>query len=153
MASNIDDTVPIDYSELSKPKLISAEIRSNFVAAKSEIGEMLTVFQGEELIPAAGVLTVPLDGKSYYCTPSENITSIVLSDVPIAPDVNTAVIYFIYDAIASRTITSPETWHWKDNNKTLSETKPDLTIALYLCNTPQNTIQAFSIDFGTAIWF
>ncbi len=107
----------------------------------------LSAYLGEELIPVAGVLTIPLNSKSYYCTPTADITSIVLSGTPTAPLTDLATVHFLYDT-AARAIASPATWLWPGSVRTLTTTKSGITVTLQVWSTPQGTIQATTTDFG-----
>jgi len=107
----------------------------------------ISAYLGEELIPVAGELTIPLNSKSYYCTPTADITSIVLSGVPTAPLTDLATVHFLYST-AARAIASPATWQWPKSLKTLTTTKDGETVTLQVWSTPQGTIQATTTDFG-----
>lgn len=102
---------------------------------------------GATLTPVSGVLTIPLDGRHYQCTPTANITSIVLSDVPTAQKVGEATVYFIYSS-AARAIASPTSWEWPNKFRSLTATKSGYTVRLDIWSTPMGTIGAATLDTG-----
>ena len=102
---------------------------------------------GSTLTPVNGVLTIPLDGKHYSCTPSADITSIVLSSVPTAPLIGQATVFFNY-ATAVRAIASPITWYWPEKARTLTSTKSGYIVRLDVYSTPDGNICATTTDLG-----
>ena len=102
---------------------------------------------GATLTPVNGVLTIPLDGKHYSCTPTADITSIVLSNVPTAPLIGQATVYFNY-ATATRAIASPTAWYWPDKLRTLTATKSGYIVRLDVWTTPAGNVAAATVDLG-----
>jgi hypothetical protein len=118
-----------------------------WTASQSLMVSLAKLFQGAELTPVDGVLTIPLDGKTYYCTPTADITSIVLSGTPTAPATNGTIVYFIY-ATAARSIAHPADWKWPDRIDTLTTTKANFDIELTLFALPHGGIRASTTDIG-----
>lgn len=102
---------------------------------------------GATLTPVDGVLTIPLDGRHFTCTPTAAITSIVLSSAPTAPLVGMVTVYFHYDTTA-RAIASPATWYWPAGLRTLTATKSGYVVRLDAWSTPSGDIAASTMDLG-----
>jgi hypothetical protein len=113
----------------------------------TQLLQMENLLKGAELIPVAGVLTIPVDGGNYWCTPTADITSIVLAGVPTAPMVNIATVYFRY-LTAVRSIASPIDWKWADKIRTLVSTKEGFDVELTLTSLPFGGVKAMTVDWG-----
>lgn len=138
----------LDSNAIDKP-LSAAQGKALNNAKLNTTGGILGTYSetGATLTPVAGVLTIPLDGKHYSCTPSADITSIVLSNVPAAPLVGQATVYFNY-VTAVRAIASPVAWYWPNKWRTLTATKSGYIVRLDLWCTPAGNIAASTTDLG-----
>lgn len=58
-------------------------------------------------------VTIPLDGRIYSVTLSENV-DLYTTDAPTAPICGSAVIY-ITQAATAKTVTVPAAWYWRNN--------------------------------------
>ena len=95
----------------------------------------------DTLTSATGAVTIPLDGKIYQLTLSENITSITTSP-PTAPVIGSAVVYIKQDGTGNRTMAYPATWYWSKGIATAIASDANSLSRLTLYSDPFGAIHA-----------
>lgn len=96
---------------------------------------------GATLTPVAGVLTIPLDGKTYAVTLTAAITSITTT-APDAPNVGSAVVYFQQNSTGGYAVSIPATWYWADGVITPIATAANAKTRLTLVTSPSGNVHA-----------
>ena len=69
---------------------------------------------GTTLSISSGVLDIPLDGRIYQVSVTEEITSITTSEKPTAPLCGSSIVYFTQDATGYNVVI-PSTWYCPDS--------------------------------------
>ena len=96
---------------------------------------------GTTLTSSAGVLDIPLDGRIYQVTVTEEITSITTSAAPTAPLCGSAVVYFTQGA-TGYAVATPATWRWPDSTAGMIDATANAESELMLNTNPAGNVIA-----------
>ena len=113
------------------------------LAALPQTGGVIGAYHesGATLTPAAGAVTIPLDGKTYKISVPAAITSISTT-LPVAPIVGSTLVYLIQDADGGNAVSIPATWYWPDGLITAIATAGNAITRLLLVSDPDGHVHA-----------
>lgn len=96
---------------------------------------------GGTLTISSGVLTIPIDGKIYKVDVTEEITSIVTTGTPSAPNCRSVIVYFVQGS-PGYSVSYPAAWEWPGGTITDIDSSGGAKTRLILMTDPDGVIQA-----------